>query len=57
MALYFQNLYSDTIWFAFLYGDSSCAGTSFRKIGWYQLDPGQTLNFWNTDLRTVKFPF
>jgi hypothetical protein len=54
MALYFQNLYSDTIWFAFLYFDPSCSGTSFKKIGWYQVNPGQTINFWNTDLRSVN---
>jgi hypothetical protein len=53
MALYFQNAYSSTVWFSFLYYDTSCAGTPFRKLGWYRLDPGQTLNLWDTDLRYV----
>jgi len=53
MALYFQNLYSDTIWIAFLYFDGGCGPTPFRKLGWWQVNSGETFNAWNTDLRNV----
>jgi uncharacterized membrane protein len=54
MALNFQNLYSNTIWIAFLYFDASCQGTPFRKMGWWQVNRGQIFNAWNVDLRSVN---
>ena len=54
MSLNFQNLYSNTVWIAFLYGDSSCGGTPFKKMGWWGVNSGQTFNAWNTDLRGVN---
>ncbi len=54
MALYFKNLYPDTLWIAFLYYDTNCSPTPFRKLGWWQVNSGDTLNAWNTDLRTVS---
>jgi hypothetical protein len=54
MSLYFHNLYSDTVFIAFLYADTGCGGTPFRKQGWWQVASGQTLNLWNTDLRTIN---
>jgi len=54
MALHFRNRYSDTIWIAFLYGDSGCTPTAFRKLGWWHVPSGQTFNAWNTDLRNVN---
>ena len=54
MGLYFQNLYPDTIWVAFLYYDPGCSPTSFRKMGWWQVNSGETFNAWNTDLRNVS---
>jgi hypothetical protein len=54
MSLYFINHYPAAIWIAFLYYDSGCSGTPFRKTGWWQVNPGETFNAWNTDLRTVN---
>lgn len=57
MALYFQNKFAETVWISFLYNDPECGamgGTPWRKMGWWRVDPGQTLNAWNTDLRTVN---
>jgi hypothetical protein len=54
MALNFQNLYSNTIYIAFLYYDASCGGTPFKKMGWWQVNNGQILNAWNVDLRSVN---
>jgi uncharacterized membrane protein len=57
MALYFQNRFSDTVWIAFLYNNPGCGangGVPWRKLGWWRVDPGQTFNAWNTDLRTVN---
>jgi hypothetical protein len=53
MALYFRNLYSDTVWVAFLYNDAGCGNVPFRKLGWWQVNSGETFNAWNTDLRNV----
>jgi hypothetical protein len=53
MALYFQNTYPDTIWIAFLYYDPGCSPTPFHKLGWWQVNSGQSFNAWNTDLRNV----
>src|SRR5262245_9939718 len=54
MALYFQNLYPNTVWIAFLYYDPGCVGVQFRKLGWWGVLRGQTFNAWNTDLRSVN---
>lgn len=54
MSLSFKNSYSDTIWIAFLYYDPGCNGAPFRKLGWWQVNPGDTFNAWNTDLRNVS---
>jgi hypothetical protein len=54
MALHFQNLYSGTIWIAFLFFDAGCRGTRFRKMGWWQVNSGQIFTAWNVDLRTVN---
>jgi uncharacterized membrane protein len=54
MSLYFINHYSDAVWIAFMYSDAGCGGTPWRKTGWWQLNPGETFNGWNTDLRTVN---
>ena len=56
MALIFYNPYPQTVWIAFAYYDTSCgaANQNFRKLGWWQLDPNQQINFWNVDLRTVN---
>jgi hypothetical protein len=53
MALFFQNLYSDKVYIAFLYYDPGCSPTPFHKTGWWQVNSGETLNAWNTDLRNV----
>jgi uncharacterized membrane protein len=53
MALLFQNQYNKTLWIALLYGDTAC-GSKFRKQGWWNVDPGQTRNIWNVDLRRVN---
>ena len=56
MALNFQNNYANTVWVAFLYYNPGCGNggaTPFRKMGWWQVDSGQTFNAWNTDLRNV----
>ena len=53
MALHFQNLYSNTVYIAFLYYDACCGGTPFKKMGWWQVNSGQILTPWNVDLRTV----
>lgn len=54
MVLSFQNLYPDTIWVAFLYGDTNCGGPPFTKMGWWAVNSGQIFTAWNTDLRTVN---
>jgi hypothetical protein len=54
MALYFQNLYANTVWIAFLYGDQVCGRTPFRKLGWWGVPSGQSFGAWNTDLRNVN---
>ncbi len=54
MALYFLNETPNTIFIAFLYFDNGCGGTPFRKLGWWQVDPGEKFNAWNTDLSTVN---
>ena len=54
MALNFQNLYSNTIWIAFLFHNPNCSGTPWTKQGWWQVDSGQILNAWNVDLRRVN---
>lgn len=54
MSLYFQNLYPDTIWIAFLYYDPGCGPAPFKKLGWWQVNSGETFNAWNTDLRNVN---
>jgi hypothetical protein len=54
MALYFINHYPAALWIAFVYFDAGCGGTQFRKTGWWQVNPGETFNAWNTDLRTVN---
>lgn len=54
MALNFQNLYSKTVWIAFLYGDRNCRGTPFSKVGWWGVNSGQIFNGWNVDLRRVN---
>jgi Protein of unknown function (DUF1036) len=51
MALHFYNLYRATIWIAFLYHDSSCRGTPWKKQGWWQVDSGQIFTASNADLR------
>jgi Protein of unknown function (DUF1036) len=53
MALLFQNRYNKTLWIALLYGDTA-RGSKFRKQGWWNVDPGQTRNIWNVDLRRVN---
>jgi hypothetical protein len=54
MALYFRNSYPSTIWIAFLYHDPGCSPTPFRKLGWWQVNSGDTFNAWSTDLRSVN---
>jgi|GEM_PF-2419256 hypothetical protein len=54
MALNFQNLYSKTIWIAFLFYNPSCRGTPWTKQGWWGVNSGQIFNAWNVDLRTVN---
>jgi hypothetical protein len=54
MALYFQNLYSQTIFIAFLFHNPSCGGTPFEKMGWWGLNSGQIFNCRNVDLRSVN---
>ena len=46
----------EPLWIAFAYYDSSCgaANQNFRKMGWWQINPYQTLNLWNVDLQTVN---
>src|SRR5215204_3525693 len=59
MALLFRN---DTkngirVWVSLvLSGGSACGGgfTTFRKIGWWLVNDGNTINIWNVDLRTVN---
>jgi uncharacterized membrane protein len=53
MGLEFRNQYHNKIWIALVYGDSGCS-SSFRKQGWWGLDPGQTRSLWNVDLRRVN---
>lgn len=54
MALFFRNNYPHTIWIAFLFKDTACGGTPFRKMGWWQVNPGDVFNAWDVDLRTVN---
>jgi uncharacterized membrane protein len=54
MALHFQNLYSGTVWIAFLYHAPSCVGAPWKKMGWWQVNSGQILSPWNVNLRTVN---
>jgi uncharacterized membrane protein len=54
MSLEFKNSYRDTIWIAFAYHDTTCGGTPWRKMGWWQVLSGQTFNAWNTDLQSVN---
>ena len=54
MALLFVNNFPAAVWIALVYGDTGCGGQPFRKRGWYQVNPGQEFNAWNTNLRTVN---
>lgn len=54
MALYFHNLFPETVWIAFQYYDPGCSPNPWRKMGWWQVNSGDTFNAWNTDLRTVN---
>jgi uncharacterized membrane protein len=56
MSLFFQNLYSDTIWIAFVFEDegAGCDSLPWIKQGWWQVPSGQTFNAWDTDLRGVN---
>jgi uncharacterized membrane protein len=54
MALNFQNVYSGTVWVAFLYHAPSCVGTPWKKVGWWQVNSGQIYNAWNVNLRTIN---
>jgi Protein of unknown function (DUF1036) len=54
MSLVFTSQYPAPIWIAFLYSDAGCGGTPFRKLGWWQVNPGENFVAWNTDLRTVN---
>ena len=54
MALNFQNLYSQTIWIAFLFHNPNCSGTPWTKMGWWGVNSGQIFNAWNVDLRSVN---
>ncbi len=54
MALYFRNLFPNTVWIAFQYYDPGCSPNPFRKLGWWQVNSGDTLNAWDTDLRNVN---
>jgi hypothetical protein len=54
MALYFQNMFSGTIWIAFLYYDpASPCQPPLVKQGWWAVPSGQSFNAWNTDLENV----
>jgi hypothetical protein len=54
MALYFGNLYPNTVWISFVYPDATCTPTPFRKMGWWQVDSLQLFNAWNIDLKTIN---
>ena len=54
MALYFENHYSKPVWIAFVFSDPRCGELLFRKMGWWQVNPGAIFNAWNVDLRTVN---
>lgn len=54
MALRISNLYSKPIWVSLLYLDGGCAGTPWRKEGWWQVMPGQTRPLMQNDLRRVN---
>ncbi|WP_420792427.1 DUF1036 domain-containing protein [Bacillus cereus] len=42
MPLTFKNDTSLTLWVAFAHVDRSCAGSVWRKVGWYQVGPRGT---------------
>ncbi|HFJ9274727.1 TPA: DUF1036 domain-containing protein [Bacillus cereus] len=42
MTLIFKNHTNLTLWVAFAHVDRGCAGSVWRKVGWYPLGPGET---------------
>ena len=51
MSLNFVNAVpGTTIWIAYLYYDSGCSGTPFRKQAWYAVPYGGTVSVWNGDV-------
>lgn len=47
MGLFIRNSTNQTIWVAFGYYNPLCRPTTYRKAGWYRLDPGQTRQIWS----------
>ncbi|MBV8913663.1 MAG: hypothetical protein JOZ05_11565 [Acetobacteraceae bacterium] len=56
MPLSFQNLYTETTYVALLWFDPGCSPDPWRKIGWYEVPPGQTVEVVGDDLRTLADP-
>ena len=57
MPLSFQNLYSQTAYVALLWFDPGCSPDRWRKIGWFAVDPNQTVQVVGDDLQTLKTPY
>lgn len=56
MPLSFQNLYTDNVYVALvLLGAYKCQpGDLYHKIGWWQVEPGATVQVEDSDLRIVQ---
>ncbi|MEC4566028.1 DUF1036 domain-containing protein [Paenibacillus sp. CMAA1739] len=47
MGLNFRNSTNAAIYIAYAYPNSSCSPVNYAKIGWYRVDPGQTIEVWS----------
>jgi hypothetical protein len=53
MSLSFQNLYKDTAFVAMVLFDRSCGNVPWRKMGFFAVAPGKTVEVLKGDLRNL----
>lgn len=47
MGLNFRNTTGATVYVAYAYLNFNCRPVTYAKIGWYRVDPGQTVQVWS----------
>lgn len=57
MGLWFENVYSETVFVALLWYDAGCQPDPWRKVGWYRVEPDTGVQVVTGNLQNAQDPY